>query len=470
MKSKVTSLFIFLLFSLSLKVFAQDPVLVNMAGSAYLDNQSYNFLERVCDEAGARMMGNPQNEKAVSILKSELERIGAPVKLESFKAIAWFPGTASLTVEEPMNKELKTFASSQCGTFAPFEAQLIYCKYGFEEDYTGIDVTKKLVLVSAETPPDGRRLLNMEAVEIARKHGAAGIIIHHKFPGTMVYSTSGNYNGVPLEIPAFNITYDEGKWLQRLLEKKIPVKIKASTTSYLKEVESSNVIVTFPGKVKDKIVLGCHFDSPERGQGAIDNGSGSAIAYDVARLINSYSPVNYYTIEIAWFNGEETGLWGSKKYVAKHRDENIRVMINMDMLSIPSGFNTNGFNEFKPFLESLIKKLNGFNLTDGITETMGTNTDYVSFYREGIPVMNILSKRDEPKFEYAHELGDTFDKVNKKSLSEAAAVVSILIRELANEREIITNRRSKDEITTQCSNYGVLDILIREKEWPWINR
>jgi Iap family predicted aminopeptidase len=149
---------------------------------------------------------------------------------------------------------------------------------------------------------------------------------------------------------------------------------------------------------------------------------------------------------------------------------NIRAMVNIDMILMPSGFNTNGFSEFKPFLENVAKKLNGFNLADGVTETMGTNTDYVSFYREGIPVISIISKSNEPRYEYAHELGDTFDKVNKKYLSDAAAVVSILIRELAIETDIKTHRRNEDEITTQCKKYGVLDILLRQKEWPWINR
>lgn len=81
---------------------------------------------------------------------------------------------------------------------------------------------------------------------------------------------------------------------------------------------------------------------------------------------NTFSPNNYFTIELVWFNGEETGLWGSKKYVEQHKHEPIRAMINLDVVrGLPSGFNTCGFNEFRPLLEDIVERLNGFNLSDG---------------------------------------------------------------------------------------------------------
>ncbi|HUV01387.1 MAG TPA: M28 family peptidase [Bacteroidales bacterium] len=467
MKTKNTLFWIFILVS-SIHSYSQDPIWRDMAGSAFLENRSYSILQRICDEAGARMMGTVQNEKAVEILKAELENIGAPVKLEGFKAIAWFPGENSLIVKEPYEKNLKAFPATQCVAFPKIEAPLIYANYGFNEDYNGLDVNDKIVLVSGEIPTDGRKLRNMEAIEIAKNHGAKGLIIHHNAPGTMAFSTSGNYNGIPLQIPAFTTTWEEGKWLARLLEKNIPVRVEAETKSYLKEIVSNNVIVTFPGEVKDKIILGGHFDSAEKGQGAVDNGAGSAVAFEVARLINTFSPKNYLTIEIVWFNGEETGLWGSKKYLEKHRDEPIRAMINTDgMDGFPTGFNTCGFNEFRPLLEDLVERLNGFNLTDGVTETLGTNSDHVSFYLEGIPVLRVTSKKDTPVVSHYHELGDTFDKVNKKCFSEAAAVISIMIYELANNKDIKTYRRNEKEIREFCTKYDVIDILKREKEWPY---
>ena len=403
---------------------SQDQTLINLTGSAFIDNSLYEVLKRICDEADARMMGNPQNERAVEILVEELKKIGAPVHLEKIRPIAWTPGESSLKVTTPFEKELKAFPSTQCVTFPEFEGEVVYAQYGFNENYKDLDAEDKIVLVIAEAPPDGRYLLNMEQIEIAKEHGAKAIIIHHKFPGTMAFSTSGNYNGLPLEIPTFNISWEEGRWIARLLEQGITVTVEGFTNSYLKEIETNNVVVTFPGRVKDKYILGCHFDSAERGQGAFDNGAGSAVAFEVARLLNTYAQNNYYTIEIVWFNGEETGLWGSKKYMEEHRDEPIRAVINMDMIASPAGFNTSGFNEYRTLMEELVDKLNGFDLNAGVTETLGTNSDHVSFYREGIPVLNIVSHRE--RYPYYHELGDTFDKVSKKYFSEAAAVVSVL--------------------------------------------
>lgn len=63
----------------------ENDKLNSMAGSAYLDNQSFRAIERICDEGGGRTAGNEENKKAIVVLKYEPENIGLRINLEKFK-------------------------------------------------------------------------------------------------------------------------------------------------------------------------------------------------------------------------------------------------------------------------------------------------------------------------------------------------------------------------------------------------
>ncbi len=228
---------------------------------------------------------------------------------------------------------------------------------------------------------------------------------------------------------------------------------------------TANTVVSFKGKVNSKIVIGAHFDSWDLGQGAVDNGIGTAILFDVARLLNKFSPDNYYSIDLVWFNGEELGLWGSKNYMKMHAKDSIIAMINMDMTGSPTGFNVMGFDEFIPFFNNLKERMNGFNLSTGVISSPGTNSDHMPFMFAGIPTFSLPAHLEENMYKYYHERGDSFDKVNKKYLSDAAAVVSIMAEELANDKNLKFRIRSSNEMVNMFKQYKLDGILKREGEW-----
>lgn len=153
-------------------------------------------------------------------------------------------------------------------------------------------------------------LLRLEAIDIAATHGAKGILFINDKEGGLILCGVTNFQGKPSPIPAYSVTFEEGKWIQRLLERMVPVVVRITTRSHCASTQTSNLILTFPGTLVRKIVVGAHFDSWDVGQGATDNGTGSAVLFDVARLLKAYSAANRYTVELVWFNGEELGLWG----------------------------------------------------------------------------------------------------------------------------------------------------------------
>lgn len=79
------------------------------------------------------------------------------------------------------------------------------------------------------------------------------------------------------------------------------------------------------------ILVAAHFDTVAASPGADDNASGVAVVLEVARLLNSYSTPR--TLQLAFFDQEETGLLGSKAFISKKtRLKNLRGVIVMDMV------------------------------------------------------------------------------------------------------------------------------------------
>jgi Iap family predicted aminopeptidase len=448
--------------------YAETPqVWSDMIGSAYTENQSYPVLQRLCDEAGGRLVGSEINQHAMDMLKAELEKSGWSVNLEKFTMPGWVRGDDRVTMEFPTERRLKAVALGFVEKVPAFSASVIYAGYGFEEDYPQIDVRDHIVLVTSEKADGRRRLLRQEAIEIAADKGAKAIFFINDKVGNLNLAGTGDFQGNPTRIPAFSLTMEEGLWLKRLTQDLIPPVVNVDIKSYCKEIESANMVLTLPGERKEKIVLGAHFDSWDLGQGAIDNGLGTAILFEVARLMKQFSPNNYYTLEFVWFNGEELGLFGSKKYLEQHKDDHIVAMFNMDMTGTPTGFNAMGFDEFVPLFETLADSLEGFNLEKGVISRPWTNSDHMPFMLAGIPTLSLQAHLDEEMVRYYHSAGDTFDKVNRKYLSDAAAVVSVLIQKLANERKFKFPHKSKDQVIEMLKNFKLDELLKHEKEWPF---
>lgn len=115
-----------------------------------------------------------------------------------------------------------------------------------------------------------------------------------------------------------------------------------------------NLICTKKG-VSDKIILLCaHYDTiliantediVSRAPGANDNASGVSALLEIARIMLSIK--TDYTIQFVFFSGEEQGLWGSKHYAKKMKDNNedLLLVINMDMCG-ETGFLSNNNTTF----------------------------------------------------------------------------------------------------------------------------
>ncbi len=116
-----------------------------------------------------------------------------------------------------------------------------------------------------------------------------------------------------------------------------------------KAVEIVNLGVVLPGtdpaRMKDAIVLTGHYDSrasdvldaTSDAPGAVDDGSGTAMALELARVLAAERPaVSIYFVAVA---GEEQGLVGSSHLAKRLKSEGVRVLA---MVSVDIAGNTEG--------------------------------------------------------------------------------------------------------------------------------
>ena len=90
--------------------------------------------------------------------------------------------------------------------------------------------------------------------------------------------------------------------------------------------ERSQVFCTKIGSTRpdEMYILGAHMDGHGFGEAANDDGSGTALVMELARILNAPDVRTERSIRFALWNNEETGLNGSRAYVEQRRERQRR--------------------------------------------------------------------------------------------------------------------------------------------------
>ena len=101
--------------------------------------------------------------------------------------------------------------------------------------------------------------------------------------------------------------------------------------------ESGNLVARIPGADPSlAVILGAHIDSPNS-PGAMDDGSGSVVLLEIARVLNAARVQPPTDVYLVWFGSEELGLYGSYHFASTHQEllDQTLAMLQTDMLSRP---------------------------------------------------------------------------------------------------------------------------------------
>jgi glutaminyl-peptide cyclotransferase len=216
----------------------------------------------------------------------------------------------------------------------------------------------------------------------------------------------------------------------------------------------TNLSVTIPGKVKDRIVIACHHDTkctsghadPEHNfhfVGANDGGSGTAMLLELAPVLAASQP--HATIELVFFDGEESldwrwneaarALFGSKRYVKNHRDalllgkeSRIAAMVLLDMVG-RTDLHLQEELYSTPKLRTILwsAAVACGHQASVFRRAEAAHDDHSPFLDVGIPSVDLIDLNGNPHW---HTAADTPENMSDKSLQITADLVLTMLPEI----------------------------------------
>ena len=402
------------------------------------DKAVVTFLEHLSDDHGGRLTGSPANEAAMVDLEKALQKLGYTPRREPFAMPGWVRLEDEVHMLEPVQREMRVIGLGYVEPTEVVEGPVWDLGNGGEDSFTSAVPVGAIGLFGPSA--SGRT----DAVaERAVRHKLGGLLYINRVGGGQLLARTGGFEGEPLPLPVFSVTQEEGFWMRRLLARNKPVRVKLGTESYTEPITTANLRLTIPGKSKDTIIVGAHFDSWDQGQGAMDNGLGIAQLLALARVLKGQELER--TVELIWFNGEEQGLWGSKHAVKQDVKGSPVVMFNLDMVGIPIGVNAMGDDDLVPALERWNEARGEGKLEKEVANKTWMASDHTPYQVAGIRAVTFNAPIPAESVRYYHDFGDTYDKLTPGLILDSSALVASLVVELATTPDLPTGMRSVRE-------------------------
>jgi len=204
--------------------------------------------------------------------------------------------------------------------------------------------------------------------------------------------------------------------------------VTVSTSSFRADM-CSNVVLRMAGAGPNSakiVVSGAHIDSRNTGSGAgatgvapgaDDNGSGSAVLLEMARIIGANKVRFDHSVHFLWFCGEEQGLLGSANLANAYanRGDDIVGMFNNDMIGYTSpqhGVTLSMMNRFatRELSEACMAFSAIYVPTLRSAFTNACCSDQQSFFNAGFPSAGIFeTPTNSVVYPEYHRPGDTFN-------------------------------------------------------------
>jgi Zn-dependent M28 family amino/carboxypeptidase len=331
------------------------------------------------------------------------------------------------------------------------DAPVVFVGYGIEapeyqwNDYAGVDVKGKVVLVIVNEPPSkDPKFFNGDALtyygrwtykfeQAARQGAVAALIIHrtdlasygwevvrNSWSNEQVYLADDKdpklkaASWIQLEI-ARQIFAASGLKLDDMISaagargfkaKELPVRFKAHIESKVRKFQSANVVAMLGASGKQAVIYSAHYDhlgiDPTKTgdniyNGAVDNGTGCGVLLELAHAFATSKARPPHPVLFAAVTAEEKGLLGSN-YLGKHLPlppGNIALGLNFDAIApigMPQSVNVTGA-ERTSFYPTVTKTAAAFGFEIQKDAEPGAGhyyrSDHFSMARAGVPAFSI---------------------------------------------------------------------------------
>lgn len=412
------------------------------------DGKSYQMLEHLTTDIGARLSGSPGAAAAVEWSRHTLQEFSDQVILQPVMVPHWVRGQKEIG-RVVNSRKMGTVEMNICalgGSVGTGSAGLV----GNVIEVKSFDDLKQLGTKSVQgkivffnRPMDPTKIGTFSAyggavdqrgsgASEAAKYGAAGVIVRSMGLNQEDYPHTGGLRYAPNipKIPAVAISTRHAELLSKLLKEDSNLQFYFEThCKTLEDAPSFNVIGEIKGAEfpEEIIVVSGHLDSWDLGEGAHDDGAGCVQAIEVLRLFKSMGYKPKRTIRAVMYMNEENGLRGGIEYArqAEIKKENHIAAIESDRGGFtPRGFTMTAPDEVKTKIKSWRPLFEPYGLTD--FNQSGGGADIGPLEPQGVPVIGFLPD-SQRYFDYHHTPADTFEAVNKRELELGAASMAALV-------------------------------------------
>ncbi len=460
----------------------------------------------LADQIGGRMTNSPAMRKAEAWTSDQFRAWGlSQVRKEGFAfGRGWWIDAAHVRMTSPRPVELASIPVAWTpATAGPLTASVIVAPMRSERDFAQWKgkLAGKIVLVSWPAPPkddttapfarltdaDIAKLDHIQLPHLDPKRdadlvkyftfgarldaflaseGAVAWARMSRTEGRRVHGEGYSYQaGATPKLPGVELGAEDYRRLARLarigdVKLEIDSRVRFDDT----DLNAYNVLADIPGKDAKAgyVMAGAHLDSWVAGDGASDNGAGSAVVMEAARILAALGVKPRRSIRFVLWAGEEQGLLGSAAYVEQHvatrpkpADPEIAklgpyfggnqfpVTFKPEAAQLAAYFNIdNGSGKVRgvyaegnvaaaPILREWLAPLSGLAAGAVVTSPTGS-TDHVFFNDLGLPAFQFIQDPLDYESRVHHTDIDTFDHARPDDLRQAAVVLATLLLDAAD--------------------------------------
>lgn len=484
---------------LSIPVFAQGDFEKELLKQFHTisSREMMGWVEKLCSpEFNGRLTGTPGFIKSAEWVAGNFREWGLKPAGDNGSYYQWFdmpytevndPGSLSLLLPQTDGTVI-TKKYSYPDEFFPgmnsgsgeITAEVVFAGYGITapelnyDDYRGIDVKGKIVLVNRDVPysdptnPEYKKWVgycyHQYKLENAVRHGAKGFLYVDGIGANpnISYDSSIIVCGIGSDalqdiFAGLNLT--NAAVINKIMSTMKPSSfgtgkkftLKANTTRH-KEGRGCNVAALLEGSdsilKNEVIIIGGHLDAVGNSgkvvNGALDNASGIVDIMAAAKALSLSGNKIKRSILFLCLGGEENGLLGSKLYVSSplFPKEKTVTYINLDMVGNGTGLFVGAGSEYTGFLDyftSANQKYIHRNIRTAappVNQYYGRpRSDGVVFSLSGYRTMSI-GTTDAVKKVYYHIPGDDPDAITIDIMEDVAKMIYVALTNMANDSDL----------------------------------
>lgn len=415
-------------------------------GEAWVGSSIPAHIQSLCDDIGVRWAGSDGDLRAAKYISQQFESYGLEgVGLEPFPLQTWRCDSVDIRVTGEEDWVVDARPTLFCPAVS-VTAPLVDAGYGMAHEIRRLDGALKGAVAIMDTgyEPFSKPRPFANRVEDLAAEGALVVLTPSPHGGRRTNHTSagdwrdGKVNGGAL--PTIQTSREDGARLRNRAARGATVSVDVNTVDI--ETSSRNVVSTLPGELwpEEHLLLGAHFDTTPDSFGSNDNGSGSSVTMETARILSGLAREQGVrpgmSIKFVTFGAEEQVLQGSAAYVAQHHGPETPPLLAVNLDELATG-NVKGvmlqFPGLRDFVQDHLDTLNdGFRCH--VMAQYDSSGDTFSFVRAGIRSAGLWRWRfvgRHPDVEFGHSSSDTPDKVRVRELKEYAGFLARLLLRLS---------------------------------------